>query len=681
MLEIWIGHHVRGTKRGLHLKEELLPDADNTYHIHEYAGTLFVKTSGKEDISRVFINYYNRLDSEDRIEMQWNDAAFCWYDPGTSRRYPIGINQCGTFFIEGEDIHQKLVIRSMDIVVSSQLMTKDEYIKMQDELRDKLEDLSSPENRSLSALEKEHARLRELKRVKKQLKELGSYVETIDENPHEELIQERVKRNVTGIRGMNQRLMIERRLYPYKPAYTVDEFSASSKIQEHRMIRWAVDWLIADYKRMAVHVEERIVKVKDEDDALIQSLKEGFLRQTRFEKDRILQDITSRRTYLNETRTVLQAIRVELTAILETLADCLSASILDTSGEELSLTHLFQFSPLYSKVFHLFQGIMKVDDSRDVATTYRNLQKSYHLYEVWGLLTIIHLLIHECGFSPLEDVYGRIRKHSMNHNPLNGLVLTFERPMYMSEESADVRDSEHVKEQAESGKVTLTLKYDVVITGTVKGYRPDYTFIFHDQKKGIDYTAYLDAKYQPSENVKRLIQSVSYERYYRTVKPLPVASFLMHPQAPPERENPWNRPVIEREANRHRFGSLEVRPGQTDSLRKWFMMITHYHLGYERVCFSCGTHQLARSEINSGSSWRRYHTCQNNSCQAFWVVTRCFNRRGGSSGMKDAHSHQSGKLVKYPNHTANNYHVETINEWDVKCPVCDKCMKDYRAFK
>lgn len=144
----------------------------------------------------------------------------------------------------------------------------------------------------------------------------------------------------------------------------------------------------------------------------------------------------------------------------------------------------------------------------------------------------------------------------------------------------------------------------------------------------------------------------------------------------------WNAAINHRkqEELRHRLGSFDYKPNNKKGFVKWMNMLLHYHLGYNGVCMHCGPHFPAKCEYDvkqkKKKKKKKYFTCSNPECEAFWVESFCFNRKGGNYAKKDAHEPSTATLFKYTKHSGMNYHKETPDEWDVFCPVCNKRAQD-----
>lgn len=681
-MELWIADIKNNEKYPIReLKSQLTINEDNNcFHSYEYEGTIVVKTSNK-NVKEVFLAHYSIKSKTERIPLYYDERWDVWFDKGDEERAPVGINQCGTFFFEAENDKGYVLDRTRDVLISSKLLSEEEFRQMKDEIANIIEDLAVSIGGPVNSLNHKEEQIYKIKQTYEKIEELKELLLDIDRNPHFELTPKSKLQNYSKIKRINIETLVEKKLYPFKDKFMVVENVPSTEIVEHSMIRWSLDILRQDLYRSLLKEQVKISEINNRKKDL--STSEYILNKQQdssFEEKRIINSIEKDLNYLSKILSQAKEMEFNIKNILDLIDECLQLPILTGGSEELAITQLFTFSPLYSQVFQCINELLDEKNKKGITYIYQSLQKTPFLYEVWGLLSIIHSLIHNCGFNPTINPFSKIKFYVENNLNLEGIKFTFERSVYRSPINGNqgiYKDGKYTFKQQES-ILKLDLYYERIIEGAEKPYKPDYTFIFNDGKS--EKIAFLDAKYKPIENEKswnKIIKEVSFHKYYRSLNTKPITSFLMHPK-PIEnaRINNWNMITKKREVTSHLFGSFHFRPSERDGFIRWINMIVHYHLMYDGVCFHCGTQQSTMCESTEGKYWRKYHTCQNNDCEAFWVKSSCFNRIDGPNKLNDAHSKVSATLYKYTKHSKMNYHMETDSDWDVICPVCDKSAKD-----
>ncbi|KAB7672561.1 hypothetical protein [Bacillus sp. B1-b2] len=681
-MELWIAKINTNKKHPIQelISQLIINEDNNSYNSYEYNGTIVVKTCNKNTKS-VFLSHYNIKSKSERIPMFYDENYDAWFDKGDEERAPVGINQCGTFFFEAENNEGYVVNRTRDVFVTSKLLSEEEFEQMKDEIANILEDLAVSTSGPVNLLSQKQEQINRMIETHKKIEELKELLLDIDRNPHFELTQQNKLQNYSKVKRINIKTLMEKKLYPFKDKFMVVENVPSTEIIEHGMIRWSLEVLRQNFNRYLLKEQLKISEINNRIQDLInsQSLL-GNQRDFSFEGKRISNSIEKDLNFLRKLLLQAEEMESSVENILSSVDDCLQFSILSVKAEELDITQLFTFSPLYSQVFQCINDLLDENNKKSIAFTYQSLQKTPFLYEIWGLLSIIHSLIYNCGFISTMNPFSKIKFYVENGMDLEGIKFSFERPVYRSPinvNQGNYIDGKYIYKQQKS-ILKLELCYEKVIKGAEKPYKPDYTFIFNDGQS--EKTAFLDAKYKPIEDERiwnGIIKDVSFNKYYKTLDSKPIASFLMHPNPLKDSGvNNWNMITKQREASRHLFGSFHFRPNERSSFIEWINMLVHYHLMYDGVCFHCGTHQSTVCESTDGKRWRKYHTCQNNDCEAFWVKSSCFNRIDGPNKLNDAHSKISATLYKYTKHSNMNYHLETDVDWDVLCPVCDKSAKD-----
>lgn len=142
-MELWIADIKTSKKYPIQeLKSQLIINEDNDcFQSYEYDGTIVVKTTNK-NIEKVFLAHYNIKSKAERIPLYYDERFDVWFDMGDEERAPVGINQCGTFFFEAESNKGYVVERTSDVLISSKLLSEEEFVQMKDEIANILEDLA-----------------------------------------------------------------------------------------------------------------------------------------------------------------------------------------------------------------------------------------------------------------------------------------------------------------------------------------------------------------------------------------------------------------------------------------------------------------------------------------------------------------------------------------------------------
>ncbi|AGT33647.1 hypothetical protein M493_17195 [Geobacillus genomosp. 3] len=666
-MELWIAkiqsareHPIQELVKPLEFSRE-----NNCYIASEYEGTIVVKVSN-DKVRQVFLSHYGIVSNEKRIPLIYDAQNDVWYDRGNEveERSPIGINQCGTFFFEAEDKHGFIIDRSSDVYITSSLLTKPEFEQMKDDIAMMLEDLFTADHGPATTVELWAKNGSMAEHILGKLQKLYEVLLELDRMPHEQLIREYRVVPLNQIKQLDSKVLIERKMFPFKDKFLAPVNIRSIDISEHRMMRWSIERVLDYAHRYAAQAQNRQVELSKRIDFLEYSLK-NLYGSNNIEKEKIENSLNKDLQYAYEILQITKQSEVFWKQVIELAEKCLEFHFLQVGEEQLGETHLFTFSPLYSEVYQYLDNLLQASPTKQLANIAVPLQKSPKLYEVWCFISIIHSLIYDCGFITKQKLYARIRQYVKEKGGLEGISFTFERPVYRYTDRYNPRKT----------NLVLEVHYERPFSHGEKSYRPDFTLIFHDETPETK-TAFLDAKYQPLFNRKswiELIRDTSFRKYYEPLVKKPVASFLMHPNTLNDVSvHTWNAAM--KEELRHKLGSFSYKPSDKKGFIKWMNMLVHYHLGYNATCMHCGIHQPARLEI--GEIGQKYFTCSNDHCEAFWVQTVCFNRKGGGWAQNDAHTAATATLLKYTKHSGMNYHKETTDEWDVFCPVCNKRAQD-----
>lgn len=671
-MELWIAEIKTKSKRPIQklVSPLVFNEESNCYIASEYEGTIVIKTLD-ERVKKVFVSHYGVTSNEQRIPLIYDEQWNVWYDKGNEleERSPIGINQCGTFFFEAEDGQGYIIERSKDVYVTSSLLTEAEFKQMKDEVVNMLEDLFTVEKGPVNPMKLLQENIGEAERVLEKMKKLNEVLLEIKSAPHEQLIRKHQFIHSSKIKRFDAKFLINRKLFPFKDKFSVPVNVRSIDIPEHRMIRWGIETLIDYASRYLRQAQNRKKALNQRKNSLTTALLiQKDRHQDNFENERIINSVEKDLNYVNESLHLINESEQYWKKVIRLAKTCLSFDYLNVSGEELELTHLFTFSPLYSEVYYYLDDLLNLKQFRQLSNIYVALQKSPQLYEIWCLLSIVHSLVHECGFIPTQNPYFRIKQYLQQKGDLEGIFFILKRPVYRYIDNNNYHET----------NLTLEIHYERAFQDTERPYKPDFTFIFKDHLR--TETAFLDAKYKPlsvREDWIEIIRDVSYTKYYEPLPKKPIASFLIHPNKLDNSSiNMWNAATNNMQKFRHRLGSFNYKPNDKKGFVKWMNMLLHYHLEYDGVCLHCGSHLPASCESPVNATWKKYFTCRNPKCEAFWVKSVCFNRKDGPYAQTDAHDRSSATLFKYTKHSEMNYHKETTNEWDVFCPVCNKCAQD-----
>jgi hypothetical protein len=653
----------------------------NSYTCTEYEGTIVAKVSNI-NIKKVFISHYQSVSKDERIPLQYDAKWDVWYDIGDSfiGRNPIGINQCGTIFFEAEDDLGRVIYRSTDVVIKSSLLSPEEYEQMLDDISDIIESFSAIQKGAASQAQLLKESIAENLILLKKVKDLNDVLRKIGNAPNEQLIRKNEKVHPLKIKQLNTRLLIEKRIFPYKEKILAPVIFRSIDIPEHRMIRWSLETFEDKIYRKFRQTQLKIKKITERIESLSETKVLYRNNLNRIENIKEIENsITNDRRYLNETLKVLKRNESLSNEILTEIKSALKLPFLKVNTDKLAPTHLFHFSPLYNEIYENLADLLDMRNTSQTEAIYTALQKSPHLYEIWCLISIVNTLIFDCGFKATINPNILIQNYLDKKGELKRIFFGLEKAVYKSDKN-QIRDLDgKMKFTYKKSNLKLEVHYELPFQSTERRFKPDFTFHFEDNN--MRKVAYLDAKYKSltqKDDLINIIQEVAITKYYEPLQVKPISSFLIHPNKITNTDiHIWNVKIGEygKEQYRHVFGGFHFKPNDKENFIKWMNMLLHYHLGYDGICLQCGTNQPADCDSKDGN-WKKYFTCQNLDCQAFWVKTSCFNWTDGKWSHKDSHSKESSILFKYTKHSNMNYHRETQHDWDIHCPVCDKCAQD-----
>lgn len=324
-------------------------------------------------------------------------------------------------------------------------------------------------------------------------------------------------------------------------------------------------------------------------------------------------------------------------------------------------TQLFLHNPIYcaawqavKRIQHELSASLYVEQhQRQVSTG-----KVEHIFEVWILYKILHLLTKEIGWrlDAYKDVTACLDDYLLVGNQKG--FENFSVTLFL----------QHWQ---------LELYYEPKIDLPFGQYRtPDFVFKFKMNNRFMGIVV-LDAKYRNynSQGTKKWVEDIIDVAInkYGEMQPIDakwqapiLASGIIHSditisENAEDKYNPYHVMYNETLFNTnlssekaHKYGSIYMIPSKTYVFRNWFRLIMEYHLGEHKVCWNCGEAEKVHEQqfLTQGGYPKYYYTCRK--CNEFWVKVHCRSNRH--------------KLVKH----MNNYHlqVESRRKWYVICPSC-----------
>ncbi|WP_462405906.1 nuclease domain-containing protein [Gracilibacillus sp. Marseille-QA3620] len=324
-------------------------------------------------------------------------------------------------------------------------------------------------------------------------------------------------------------------------------------------------------------------------------------------------------------------------------------------------TQVFLHNPTYRVAWQAIKRIKhELSASLYVEQHQRQIStgKVEHIFEVWILYKILHLLTNEMGWSlkGYKNVTACLDEYLLgkSHKGLQNLAVTLTWQQWQVELYYEPR---------------IDLPCNQYLT-------PDFVLKFKKNNRSMGIVV-LDAKYrnyhsQGAEQWVKDIVDIAIDKY-GSMQPIDskwqapiLASGIIHsditisenaedmynPYHVMYNEELFNTNLIDEKA--HKYGSIYMIPSKTYVFKNWFRLIMEYHLNEHKVCWNCGeagdVHE--RVLLTQRGYPKYYYTCKK--CNEFWVKVHC--------------SLNGHKLVKH----MNNYHlqVESRNKWYVVCPSC-----------
>ena len=324
-------------------------------------------------------------------------------------------------------------------------------------------------------------------------------------------------------------------------------------------------------------------------------------------------------------------------------------------------TQVFLHNPTYrvawqavKRIKHELSASLYVEQhQRQISTG-----KVEHIFEVWTLYKILHLLTKEIGWrlDGYKDVTTCLDDYLLvgNQKGLQNFSVTLYWQHWQVELYYEPK---------------IDLPFSQYLT-------PDFVLKFKKDNRALGIVV-LDAKYrnynsQGTEQWVEDIIDIAINKYGK-MQPIDsnwqapiLASGIIHSdiaisENAEDTYNPYH--VMYNEAlfntnlsneKAHKYGAIYMIPSKTYVFKNWFRLIMEYHLGEHKVCWNCGEAEEVheRQLLTQGGYPKYYYTCKK--CNEFWVKVHCRSNRH--------------KLVKH----MNNYHlqVESRRKWYVICPSC-----------
>lgn len=531
----------------------------------------------------------------------------------------LGVNQCGTFIIEGQSLENQDLYKC-EVKVRSSLLSEGEYLMMKHDLLTITEDLMYRNYTSDDGNDgkRTHIDLAELENL---VHLLNDILVELEKAPAEKLIEKRIKTHVDKLRKMDTRALLEQELYLYSDTVRAITTVRSLDVPEHRKLKGAIFEFISICER---NLDTEKMHLR----SIVSQLAELYEEKIKVNDSIFYEKFASKEESLTANQKQFeerQEAWFEIVALLETLLE--SELLCHCEPEEWGDTHLFIFHSEYVQAFELVEEIRKQlrQDNVSLKNFQRDVLNSPDLYEKWTLLKVIHHFMETWRLtSEHGNVMQKLLKYYQKYQTLRGFWIRLKL----------------------IGSTNLVIGSEI----TFGNKRPDLTLLVEENN---GFLFFLDAKYKPySRMQKQLGKDLARSATrYRLMDDRGKAAFLIHP----DQECGSHFEVMKP----HRDGYYLLKPGQDEGLALFAKMVLHFHLRKETICPDCGE----KNNINKEDlTYKKYYTCK--SCNSFWVQSKCWNR-----------NHVYQHLYKYLH---RNYHRPTDHDWDVHCPTCGLTYADSR---
>lgn len=600
--------------------------------------------------------------------LYFSQEARCWYDRGLYDQKgihnnvidaPIGMNQCGTYYVVAMNEQDIIIEISKPIQVIPSLVTNKEFNIMLDEIS-----LIGDWLLYYSTLEKDIGQdeweILQANETTEHLEELSQLLNVINEKPAEQLQSKRERILYRQVKRMDSRLLIERAMFPFHESANAPITEVSFNIYEHRAIRGTLELLHEKWIGQLNTTNQKLSTLRNSLSYLPihkEVVKLPLNEEQRFIAEQTPINIAAKRNTIEKSIKVYETNKSAWLTAIKKIEQLLELEFLRDLPftEELNPSYLFEMDAFYAEVYEQLIMLLQHRSKPWVLNFQESLKKTPDLYETWCFLKICSLLTKEAGFSPKENFLTKIQNHVKSYTKerpslLSGISFTFERPIFSFRKSNN--DYRNVKD-----KMKLTVYYDEYVTDKDgELLRPDICLVF---SVGNNWSkkVYLDMKYKPIDFIEQEIKQVAYHKYYLRMNSEALASFIVHPNTMAPNWS-WSDPNSLKST--HTFGCFSLRPTDTRQWTTFLTMLFHYRFRLWTTCCSCGSHNLSEYHIElTGGGFEKYYiTCMNPDCKQFYVRSHCFS----------CHKH----LCKYPPHSSLNYHNVRGQTWYVSCPNgCD----------
>ena len=150
----------------------------------------------------------------------------------------LGVNQCGTFIIEGQSLEDQNLYKC-EVTVRSSLLSEEEYLMMKKDLLTITEDLMYKNYTSNDGNDSKRAYI-DLAEVKNLVQMLNDTLIELEKAPAEKLTEKRIKTHVDKLQKMDMRALLEQELHPYSDTVHAITTVRSLDVPEHRKLKGAI---------------------------------------------------------------------------------------------------------------------------------------------------------------------------------------------------------------------------------------------------------------------------------------------------------------------------------------------------------------------------------------------------------------------------------------------------------
>jgi hypothetical protein len=613
----------------------------------------------------------------------WFEASYFVYKNGNfthdTEKYGKlnGISYAGKFHIKVREKNSNtLVHQTKEFTILPSVISYKQYQRMVNDLTYICDELAREEQSAASTYTDDHMD-RILGEITSIIDKLEPVLFMISNNPASEIIQEWEMKYYQNIKKFDEKLMLERALFPYKEKYKVQTKTLTDDIYEHRFIKMSLSQLQFKLKKQKEHDEMEATRIQQEltnVEANLEQLRKEYLTKKFRNENTDL--IVARGNSISKSLNKLKCQQNKINSRIKEWSNCIEkidillnlpyiqhASIHQGSIEA---SPLFIYDPYYSIVWKI---LMELKDDfqifNDHGKNQLTLADTPFIFEIWAYFKMIHLLIKEMGWKSVhsDTITKRVHDYLKRKGNLEGFHVHLTHALHVDQFNS---------------KPNLNLKLFFNRTINIEEEkdndilkRPDFTFAFyHDEETPTPIcTIYMDAKYHhyDEQGYNQWIQDLSdvaidkYLNSFQGTKYAAKASFIIHCN----NDEKWNHYGESRiygidKNPKHQFGSIILTPENTSCFLNLMRMIVEYHLPYYSTCWHCKTYgeQTVSIEerLTSGNNKKYYFKCRNTDCETFWVKSFC-------------HNNINHRLIKH-SYEKDNYHA-SLGNWYFKCPICN----------